>query len=468
MWKTVRKVQKFVEKHEMIQPGELLVAGISGGADSVCLLYLLKELQKVMDFRMVAVHVNHQLRGDEAERDEEFVKNLCIRETIPFYSVHRDVAQMAALQGISTEEAGRNARYEAFEEVQRASHGDKIVLAHHQDDLAETMIHHLVRGTGVSGLCSLKPVSGQRIRPLLCLTREEIEAFLREEKVEWQTDSTNLEDDYTRNKIRHHVIDYLCREVNLKSVQHMAQTARELGEVEELLNQLAEEKGRQYVKREKDFSLIAEAFKQEPEILQRRILLEELKRTAGAKKDFTRVHVEEVKALWSKQVGRQISLPYRIMAVREYEGIRIGKQEMGNTVTAAPEKTENVQLQIPGETKVGDYLISCRIVPRNFDRIEEKKYAKWFDYDIIKNSLEFRHRCPGDRIQVHPSGGSKKLKDYLIDRKIPQKERDQLCLIADGQEILWVVGDRISQKYKVSDTTKQILYIKIRGGTIHE
>lgn len=180
--------------------------------------------------------------GEEARRDEEFVENLCIREEIPFYSIHREVASEAEKQGISLEEAGRNVRYEAFEEVRKAVNGDKIALAHHQDDLAETMIHHLARGTGVAGLCSLKPVSGNRIRPLLCMTRQEIESYLTEEKREWKTDSTNLEDDYTRNKIRHHITDYLCREINSRSVVHMAQTAEELGEVEELLVQLAAEK----------------------------------------------------------------------------------------------------------------------------------------------------------------------------------------------------------------------------------
>ncbi|MBS6195429.1 MAG: tRNA lysidine(34) synthetase TilS [Clostridiales bacterium] len=468
MWKTVQKVRKFVEKYEMICPGELLVAGISGGADSVCLLYLLKELQKVMDFQIVAVHVNHHLRGEEAERDENFVKVLCDREGVPLFCVHKDVAQMARMQGISSEEAGRNARYEAFEEIREKNCADKIVLAHHQDDLAETMIHHLARGTGLAGLCSLKPVSGNRIRPLLCLERGEIETCLRGENREWQTDSTNLEDDYTRNKIRHHIIGYLQNEINSRSVSHMAGTAQELGQVEEFLCRIAEEKAERYVKREQDFSRISESLKEEPEILQKKLLLEEVKYRAGARKDFTRIHGEKIWELYGKQVGRQIALPYGLLAVREYDGIWIGKQEAWNAGSFVPDSVENVQLQIPGETKAGEYVISCEIIPCNFNGIEEKTYTKWLDYDKIKDSLVFRHRCPGDRIRVHPSGGSRKLKDYLIDRKIPQKERDGLCMIAEGQEILWIIGDRISQKYKVSDTTRQILHIRIRGGNIHE
>lgn len=470
MWKTVRKVQEYVEKYKMIRSGEVLVAGISGGADSVCLFYILKELQKILDFKIVAVHVNHNLRGEEAARDEAFVRELCEREKVPFVSVHRDVGTLAKEAGISLEEAGRNARYESFEEVCRAEKGDKIVLAHHQDDLAETMIHHLARGTGAAGLCSLKPVSGNRIRPLLCLDRAEIETYLSDEHREWKTDSTNLEDHYTRNKIRHHVVSYLCREVNPQSVSHMAQTAEELGEIEELLHAIAEKKTADYVRREENSSLILEGLSRESKVLQRRIFLEELKRTADARRDFTRVHVENVQALWTKQVGKQVVLPYGVLACRQYEGIRIEKPPICDKEkkTAGKHADQKRKLCIPGETRAEGYVISCEIIPHNFTGIEEKKYTKWLDYDKIKNSLEFRHRCPGDRICVHPSGGSKKLKDYLIDRKIPQSERDELCMIADGQDILWVIGDRISQKYKVSDTTRQILHIKIRGGTIHE
>ena len=174
MWTAEEKVREFVDKFVLIKDGDVLAAGISGGADSVCLFYLLIELQKWRKFRFVAVHVNHELRGEEACKDEKFVENLCMENGIPFRSVHRNVGEMASQMGLSTEEAGRKARYEVFEEVLREVNGTKIVLAHHQDDQAETMIHHLARGTGITGLCGLKPASGNRIRPLLCLKRNEI------------------------------------------------------------------------------------------------------------------------------------------------------------------------------------------------------------------------------------------------------------------------------------------------------
>ncbi|NCB92120.1 MAG: tRNA lysidine(34) synthetase TilS [Clostridia bacterium] len=464
MWKTEQKIQSFVEKYNMIQPKDVLVAGISGGADSVCLLYMLKKLQENIDFSFWAVHVNHNLRGEEASRDENFVKDLCEKEEVPYLSIHKDVQDLAAKEGMSLEEAGRKARYEAFGQVCKEKNAGKIVLAHHQDDLAETMIHHLARGTGMAGLCSMRPVSGNRIRPLLCIGRREIESYLLAAEKEWKDDSTNMDDHFTRNKIRHHVISYLCQEINPQTTAHMAETANELAQAEELIESIVCEKMKEAVEQREHSIFIKEEMSKEKEYLQNRIFMEVFGEAAGSKKDFTRLHVEAAEGLWKKQVGKQVALPYGLRAIREYEGILLTSENIEKNSG----EEDAVILLIPGVTKVGEYDVKCEIIPHNFTGIVEKKYTKWLDYDKMKNSLEIRHRRSKDRISVHPSGGSKKLKDYMIDRKIPQKQRDQLYLLADGQVIAWVITDRISEKYKVTDKTRQVLHIQIRGGNIHE
>lgn len=504
MWKTEQKVRDFVEKHHLIRAGDLLVAGISGGADSVCLFYLLRELQKNLDFRFIAVHVNHNLRGEEAVRDEKFVEKLCESEGLPCRIVRKDVERIAREQGLTLEEAGRKARYEAFEQILAQENGTKIVLAHHKDDQAETMLHHLARGTGIGGLCALKPVYGNRIRPLLCLERMEIEQYLHKSGRTWQTDSTNLDDTYTRNKIRHHIVSYLCQEINPRTVEHMAGTAGELGEVEELLAALTAELAARTVERSSDYSIISEDLRKEPGILQRRVFLEEIKWVAGSGKDFTRTHAEDIQGLWEKQVGKQIMLPRQVTARRGYGGICIVKErkarksppDSGQAGRGEWEYNGGEEIVLfPGNQKkeifTGEYIFSYQLIsPQSdpsgfhaagacgeadnnlisykFHVIEEKKYTKWLDYDKMKDKVVIRHRNPGDRISILPSGGSKKLKDYLIDRKIPRQERDGLWLLAAGQEVLWIIGDRIGEKYKVTDTTRQILYIQIKGGTIHE
>lgn len=459
----MEKVINYVKKHKMIRPGEHLVAGISGGADSVCLFFILFQICVTFSCHFSVVHINHNLRGDEAKRDESFVEQLCKRYGIPFRAVQVQVKELAKERGISLEEAGRIARYQAFETYCREYHGDKIVLAHHENDLAETMIHHLARGTGISGLCSLQPVSGNRIRPLLCLSRSDIESYLKKIGEGYQTDSSNEKDDYTRNKIRHHVLAYLTREINPQTTAHMAQTSEELREVEELLQGLTKDAASRWVEKGPCESRISLQLCQEPKIIQKRILLQEFRRIAGSSKDFGRVHMEDVLGLLDKQVGRKVDLPYGLQGEREYQTIWIGKKRENKTSSE-----EGVKLAIPGVTEFGGYHLECQIVSGDFSLIEEKKYTKWLDYDRIEQDLELRHRKAGDRISICQSGGSKKLKDYLIDRKIPQKDRDGLWLVAKGNEVLWIIGDRISEKYKVSDGTKRMLYIQIKGGEIHE
>lgn len=468
MWTTEQKVQEYVEKYQMISPGDVVVAGVSGGADSVCLLYLLLSMRQKLDFKILVVHVNHQLRGREADGDQEFVGMLCEEKKLPFYPISRNIREMAERKKLTLEEAGRVARYQAFEEVCHRWGGTKIALAHHQDDQAETMIHHMARGTGLRGLCALKPVSGNRIRPMLCMTREETEQYLLEKGQSWRTDQTNLDDEYTRNKIRHHVIEFLTAQVNPRAVSHMAETSEELGEIQELLEELEKEKRRTKVQREKEGTLLLESLRKEKPVLQRRILLAECKCVAGKNKDFTRVHSEDLLKLWEKQVGKQIFLPYGLTAERTYQGIFIRKKEEKHSSSRENTRFSGQKLNPVGDTKIGEYTISCQVFPKNNQGITEKKYTKWFDYDKIKDSLVLRYRRSGDRISVHPSGGSKKLKDYMIDNKIPRADRDHIPLLADGNHILWVIGHRISESYKVKNETKRIIQIQIKGGTIDE
>ena len=199
------KVRAFMEQYHMVMAGERVLLGLSGGADSVCLFHLLRELQEPLGFSLLAVHVNHNLRGAEAGRDAAFAENLCREYDVPFYLYSCPVEKIAKEKHLSTEEAGRVARQEVFAACAKEQGAVKIALAHHQDDVAETMLHHLARGTSLAGLASLRPVRGNVIRPLLCVGRKEIRQELESRKCSWCEDSTNAEDAYTRNGIRHHV-----------------------------------------------------------------------------------------------------------------------------------------------------------------------------------------------------------------------------------------------------------------------
>lgn len=471
MWKTEQKVKVYVERFHMIEPKDTIVLGISGGADSVCLLKILARWKEAWGISLRAVHVHHQLRGEEADADERFVRELCENEGIPCRVFHEDVQGMAQREKIGLEEAGRIARYRCFATVCEDVGGGKIALAHHQDDLAETMLHHLVRGTGMAGLCSLKPVSGNRIRPLLCLEKEEILVYLEAAGQPWRTDSSNLEDDYTRNRIRHHVLEELKTEVNPRAVRHMAQLSEELEETRAVLAQVAAEKRRQYVRKSEKGMLFAEELKKEPDLIGRQIVHDLLKEISGKQKDFTRIHVEAVQELWNRKVGARRDLPYGMQAIRTYDGIYL-ERKAEKCETRDSEKNAGIQINVQSEGResfqIGELTLTVSRTARDFGEIPEKKYTKWFDYDRIKQTLVIRHRQPGDRICLFDGGGSKKLKDYLIDRKIPAQKRDQLWLLADGSDILWIIGDRISAAYKVTAESQRILQAEIKGGSTHE
>ena len=471
MWKTEQKVKVYVERFHMIEPKDTIVLGISGGADSVCLLKILARWTEAWGISLRAVHVHHQLRGEEADADERFVRELCENEGIPCRVFHEDVQGMAQREKIGLEEAGRIARYRCFATVCEDVGGGKIALAHHQDDLAETMLHHLVRGTGMAGLCSLKPVSGNRIRPLLCLEKEEILVYLKAAGQPWRTDRSNLEDDYTRNRIRHHVLEELKTEVNPRAVRHMAQLSEELEETRAVLAQVAAEKRRQYVRKSEKGMLLAEELKKEPDLIGRQIVHDLLKEISGKQKDFTRIHVEAVQELWNRKVGARRDLPYGMQAIRTYDGIYL-ERKAEKCETRDSEKNAGIQINVHSQGtesfQIGELTLTVSRTARDFGEIPEKKYTKWFDYDRIKQTLVIRHRQPGDRICLFDGGGSKKLKDYLIDRKIPAQKRDQLWLLADGSDILWIIGDRISAAYKVTAESQRILQAEIKGGSTHE
>ncbi len=470
-----RKIQIFMEQYHMIEHGDHVVAGVSGGADSVCLLLVLERLRKSMGFSLSAVHVEHGIRGAESLQDAEFVRELCERLQVPLQTFSVDAPERAQEKRQSLEEAARELRYECFYEACRELGASRLAVAHHGDDCAETMLFHLSRGTGIRGLCGIVPVRHvaeqnlDLIRPLLCLTRTEIEEFLQKEQQGFRTDSTNADQNMSRNRIRSQVLPQL-RQINLAAVPHMVRTAGYMEEVCDYIDDAAWSLGKQYIRyfpeeqKPQEIRIARAGFTEMPKILQENLLHRLLGKLAGSRKDLTAVHVEKVRELFELQVGRQIDLPYQMTAEAGYEDIRLYRKPETNI---SKEKRTELTLDVSGQVQEFSGLqISARIFPfdGNFQQIPEKTYTKWFDYDKIKDTVQIRTRRPGDFLQVRAEGGHKKLKDYLIDSKILQKERDALVLLADASHILWIVGRRISEAYKVTQETKRILEICVNGG----
>ena len=471
-------IRKYIQQHHMIPPGGTVCVGLSGGADSVCLLLVLLELYGGPEntVRIRAVHVNHQLRGENADGDEQFVRELCSRHHVPLQVFRYPVAEIARKNGTGTEEAGRLVRHEAYRKCLKEQGAGVIALAHHANDRAETFLFHAARGSSLAGLAGIRPVQpfsasdAVIVRPLLGTTRKEIEEWLRARGQNWRTDETNLDESYSRNTLRHSVIPFLEKQINTEAVRHMAEACADLDEADRFLKAEARQRVGRYVQRHGSETRIHASLQEQPAVLQGYILLDILEETGGMRKDLGREQVRQLRELFRMQTGKKIDLPYGVQAEREYEGIRVFPRN-AEQQTAEPETAEETTVITGSGTYTRNgWQFHVRILeapwkgaPGRFadyaDRIPRNKYTKWLDCDKINGTLCIRRRRSADRLVINAQGGRRKLKDLLIDEKVPARERDRIPLLASGSQIFWVVGGRISEDAKVTDQTKRIFEI---------
>ncbi len=480
----LQRIFDFVDRHQMLAQKDKIIAGISGGADSVCLLCVLRELRERYDLSIEALHVNHTLRGQEAEEDAAFTEELCRRFDIPCQVYRYPVKALAEEWGCSLEEAGRRVRMEAFYRRLRETGADKIALAHHQDDRAETMLFHLFRGTGLKGLSSMRPVSvlpavprseqcsSQEdmgsiplIRPLLCVGREDIEALLKEQGLPFRVDSSNEEDAYTRNKIRHHVLSYVREEISPGAVENMNRTAGQLEKIYDYLEKNAKEGLREGLcKQDSRLYLSAEVLAARDPVIRSVMATQCIREAGGSLRDVTETHIRGICGLLEKKVGKQLSLPGGLVVKRTYDALMFAKED-GQQRQKEPVKETPVT--VPGRyvlEETGETITFTKKTYNKMEKIPISAYTKWFDYDKIKNPMKIRTRRKGDFLTVSVSGGRKKLKDYLIDCKLPAEERDGRLLLASGDHVLWVFGLRTSEAFRVTEDTKEILVVTRTAG----
>lgn len=477
----------------MIQSGDRIILGVSGGADSVCLLFLLLEYRKRVPFDIAVVHVNHGIRGAEAEEDAACVAKLCREQGLVFRLESVDVKAYAAEEKCSEEDAGRRLRYRAFESAARELGGTRIAVAHNAEDRAETMLLHLFRGSGLKGMRGIEPVRADVIRgadvtrgadvirgadvtrgtdisrgvdivrrvdivrPVLCLERCEIEAYLQERNIPWRTDATNAGDDYTRNRIRHHLLPWAEREITGRVVSHMCKTADILSETEDYLRQqtreaLADCLTEPYEPGGDRAEIIVERFLACHPVLRKRMLLTLAEGLSPTGKDISAVHVEDALSLFEKEGNRSVDLPFGIRFVRRYGRVVAGRRWEPQPGTLPKLIYERIRVR-EGEELPG------KLYARN-------QYTKCFDCDKIKETPVLRFRQAGDYLTISDGAGNrirKSLKEYMIGEKIPREMRDCIPVLAEGSHVLWLLGYRISEYYKINGNTKCILQVKLEG-----
>ena len=460
------KIKKAINEHGLISENDRLVVGVSGGADSVCLFHILRLLGNSCPLTFHVLHVHHSIRGGEADRDAAFVQTLCENYGVPFNLVRYDVPAFASAHGMTVEEAGRILRREAFERKAAEIGGGTIVLAHHMNDVAETVLFNLARGSGVAGLASLRYKRGGYIRPLLGVSREEIVEWLGKRGFSYCSDSTNEDCTYSRNFIRNKVLPELTANVNSRSISHIFELSEEACQVENWLSECAKKCLDLYAREEKDKVILKkEMFRAESEPVYRRAVKMAVGKLPGTMKDIERVHINMVCALCSKENGKRADLPYGLTAESVYDEIIISRK--ADRRSSSGEKTEMRSLPEPGHViKFGNMRFLSFLESADSTVIRggknENVYTKKFDYDKISGILEIRYRRPGDYLVIHPDGRRKSLSNLFTDRKIPREERDMIPLLACGQEVLWAVGIRSGESCRIDSDTETILTVKVQ------
>lgn len=455
-----QKIMNYISKYELLHQGDTIVVGVSGGADSIMLLDFLNSQKDYYGIHLKVAHVHHGIRK-EADEEQRYVETLCQQLDLPCYTHHCNIKDIARTDKVSEEEAGRQERYNFF--ISLSNGCDKIATAHTVNDQAETMLMRFFRGSDIRGLGGILPKRDQIIRPILCLTREEVEKYCELRALKYYQDQTNFETYYTRNKIRLECLPYIKQAFNPNIITTLASHSTLYQEEEEFLSEYVDRLYEKCVTYNGEELKISKSYLQQEKVyMQKKLLLKCIGMMAKSTKDIAMIHINQCIELADRQTGKAIHLPYGLIVTRQYEHLVLKKSEE----VIFTNYEYRLQLGI-NRVESFNLEVECTLKDRKtFEQSKENMYTKYIDYDKIKDNLRIRSRKTGDTIML--ANGSKKLKKLLIDEKIPQELRQQIPLVVDHEQIIWIVGSRLSSKYFVTKDTRNILEIKILNKNTQE
>lgn len=425
------KVKDYIKKHKLLSLSDLYIVALSGGADSVALLLLLDE----MGYKVHALHCNFHLRGEESDRDERFCEDLCLKKNIPFHRIHFDTLMYAETHKMSVEMAARELRYRYFEKLRKDIGAEGICVAHHQDDTVETVLLNLVRGTGLRGLTGIQPRNGAILRPLLCVTRTEIEAYLATKQQDYVTDSTNLETDFVRNKIRLQVVP-LLRQLNPAVSENIVRTAEHLTEAQKVLDAVVDTyKGSNQL----DLCALQQVGSAEY------IVFEWLKQYG-----FNGSQVQQV---ISAETGSIFSSPTGYEVLKDRDRLLVEPTIMAFTPIRIPEEGTYV---LPDDRRLN--------VRRSNPFVSKDSHEATLDARQVRFPLTVRRVEEGDWMIPYGMTGRKLLSDLMTDLKMSLFDRRRQLVVVDAQgAVVWAIGLRTDHRCRVTDATQEVIAIKINN-----
>jgi tRNA(Ile)-lysidine synthase len=452
----LEKVKATIAKHSMLSGGDRVLVGLSGGPDSVCLLTVLHKLKDELSLKLHAVYVDHGLRPGETPGEIEFCKKLCEGLSIPFVVRFVEVNTYAKEQGMNKQEAARELRYKAFDEVFADIRADRLAMGHTADDQVETFFMRFFRGSGPKGLSGIPPVRARIIRPLIEVERNDIEKFLDEEGVNSMVDSSNLKEDYLRNKLRLLVMPEI-RKINPGILETVSRTMDILREEEKYFDLIVTMTLMKLISRKTD--LCIELFLTPMEAMDKVILRRVLRRAIDETRSLRSmefIHIEDIIDLIKKgRHGDRLYLPKGLRVIKTYSTLVITSE--------VPQRLQTLTLAVPGEVVLKEIRATLKAsVEDKAVSFQDGKTVAVFDADKVGTVLTIRAREKGDVFYPMGFGKRKKLQDFFVDEKVPRDERDSIPILVSGNGIVWIAGYRGDEKFKVTEKTIRFLILEFR------
>ncbi|SKA10963.1 tRNA lysidine(34) synthetase TilS [Selenihalanaerobacter shriftii] len=460
------KVKESIKKYNLLAKGDKVIVSVSGGPDSLTLLHILWRLQSDFNLGLHVFHLDHMFRGEESKADAEYVAEFSEELGIPVTIKEYDVPGYIKKRGLSKQAAARKIRYELCTELANKVQADKIAIGQHADDQAETVLMNFLRGSGLEGLGGIEPIRDEMfIRPLLEVWRSDIEDYCQEYNFRPRIDSSNLKPIYRRNKIRLELLPYLADEFNGSIKENLNRMANILRVENSFLNEYTIEKYKKIVvSYDKDELLLDLGSLSNLELaIRRRVIRQAIGDFCGGKRDYYFHHVKQIEELITDgETGKRLQLPEGLRIERSYNALRFFWQG-----TNSLKSHRFVQVySIPGQYKVEELgiKVDLEIIPKDDNWQEKLRNSNelYLDYELIGNEFKIRNRRDGDRFQPLGMKGNKKIKDFLIDEKVPRRMRDQIPILSTVSDEIFAVGKlRINDKFKITDYTERILTLDI-------
>ena len=456
----------YIKDNKLIKSGDKILVALSGGPDSVCLLNILFALKEELNIDIAAAHLNHLLRGEDAFKDEEYVIDICNKMGIQCFVKRVDINSYSKEHKLSSEMAGRNVRYDFFDEIIKKEGFNKIATAHNANDQAETILFRLMRGTGLEGLGGIKACRDNKvIRPILCLGREEVEKYIELQNLNPRIDKTNFEKIYNRNKIRLDILPYMKENFNEDIIQTLNRMSLLLQKDNEFLENLALNLYNKYCIECDDYFIIKKEIFKEEESIVNRVLRHAVTRYSKSNYDFEMKHIYIISNLAKMTSGKVIDLPNGVYAENIYGDIYIKSKIKKYHINDQKEKIILNKDDINKNTiEFYKFNIEFSVINNhesNYISLKKDDLIQYFDFDKIYDNISVRNRIDGDRIIPLGMNGNKKVKDIFIDMKIPKEERDNIPILCFDEKIAWIIGIRTSEEYKITNKSKNILKVVI-------